>query len=195
MDSPWLLQYNQSLFCIPLKIISKNNTDSIHTPSHLQSAIVLFHNKNQANHFKNNHLIKVLNNKTYRYNTHKDLLNESVVDFKLHINNKTNTFDDDINKIHILKNNSIIDDENLTAIELNDIDNDTIIMYSVFVHAIFLYINDIQINKDILVLDVIALNPFKIDIDRNDKVLNDTQMKTNIILEHLEKLYNKSESI
>lgn len=184
--NPWLLQYNQALFCIPLEI--SKHTSSIHTPSYLQSAIVLFNNKEKANYFKKNHLIKVLNNNTYCYNTHKDILRENVIDFKLHINNRIKNFDDNINNIHLLKNSSIIDDKNLISIQMNEIDNNTIIMYSVFVHAIFLYINDIQVNNDVLILDVIALNPFNIDNS------NDTQTKTNIILKQLEKLYN-SESI
>lgn len=194
MDSPWLLKFNKYIFCIPLKVLSTQNS-TFHSPSYIHSAVVLFHSEKIANHFKNNHLIKVLNSKTLVYDTYKDILNETVVDFKLHINYNKHDYDDNINNIHLLKNHAIVNDDNLTAVELQDIDNDTIILYSIFAHAVFLYINDIQVTNDKLILDSIALNPFKIEINKISNFHDDSKMKTDIILKQLEKLYNASESI
>tara|TARA_Y100000996_G_C22381381_1_gene585231 strand:+ start:202 stop:783 length:582 start_codon:yes stop_codon:yes gene_type:complete len=193
MDSPWLLKYNKCIFCIPLKVLSTQNS-TFHSPSYIHSAVVLFQNEQKANHFKKNHLIKVLNSKTLVYDTYKDILNESVIDVKLNINYIKYDYEDNINNIHLLKNRSIVNDENLTAVELKNVDNDTIVLYSIFAHAVFLYINDIQVKNDKLILDSIALNPFRIEMN-NKSVLDDSQMKTDILLKHLEKLYNASESI
>lgn len=192
MDTPWLLKNNQYIFCIPLKVISTQNS-TLHRPSYIHSAVVLFQNEQIANHFKKNHLIKVLNSETLVHNTHKNILNESAVDFKLYIKDVKNI--DNINNIYLLKNHSIVNDENLVPIELDKIDNDTIILYSIFAHAVFLYIHKIHVQNNILILDCIALNPFNLAINNNSYYLNDPQMKTDILLKHLEKLYNNSESI
>lgn len=190
MDSPWLLKFNKCIFCIPLKVVSTKNS-TFHSPSYIHSAVVLFHNEQIANHFKKKHLIKVLNSKTLVYDTYKDILNENIIDFKLHIN----YIKHDYENVYSSKNHSIVNDENLRAVELKDIDDDTIVLYSIFAHAVFLYINDIQIINNKLILDSIALNPFKIEINKISNFNDNSKLKTDILLKHLEKLYNASESI
>lgn len=181
-NGPWLLKNKNTIYCLPLKV-SKHESLVHKESQYIQNAIVLFQNKYKAIDFKNFHISKNLTNQEISYNISKDFPEECVSDFEMNINVKN-------------EENSLLVDDIINNTEFNpesilDIDNDTIILYSIFAHSIYFYIDEIITNNNNILLKGIVINPFSNKILSDDTHTQD-DIKNDIIINHLEYLYNQS---
>lgn len=197
-NGPWILKLDKSVFC--LKLQAPKLADSFHNASYTKPAIVLFKSKSHAKDFKQNYLSKFSYKNDFINDTRLDVFNEgiNVMEFKLNIDtNQSVDLNDNINyKFKAALCNQLINDEKLSVTMLSSFDDEQLMLFSVFAYAIYIYINDISIKNNKIEMNTIVLDPFS--KKTKDAKQNKTEMikfKNEVILNQLELIYKKSDSI
>lgn len=190
---PWVLQLNNAIFCFKLK--THKITPSFHKASYTKPAIVLFENKHVANKFKNEHLSMFMYNNNLIETVELDDPNISKVN--IHVP-KTE------HKRFAVTNfltKSTLDNPELYPVMLSSFTNEQLVLFSIFTYAIYMYVTDISSFSNRIEINTIVLDPFTNTSFHNTLVHNNsydseaTKFKHNIILNQLEQMYKKSESI